>query len=123
MNLVRQYKLYRLGIGNNPLSEDLILFLDSKFKGLIRFQSVKFIKITFYFDKDEKSILEYSNSNMHVRSEIWTYLKNKHLLKEEDIKTLCKYWIEKEYSIRINNIYINHISNAYLIRTEYKQTL
>ena len=125
MNIIRAYKLSLLGIGKNPLPNDLILFLDSKLKRVTRFETIKYPNRVFYFNQYDEDILELTlNSSLLVRySGLWSVLEKNYLLEEKEIQDLIRFWIEKENIIDLTLIKISSyfMSSAYSIKYEYRK--
>ena len=105
MNIVRSYKLQKLGIAIPEKDKQVIEFLDQKFNNLFKVHLKDYPNSMFYFNESDELIFEISKYKMnvlYVRSKnLWTILKSEYSLTYDEIKNIITFLIEKKYYLKL----------------------
>ena len=102
MNLIRQYKLYRLGIPLSEKNKEIIEFIVNNFhdlKEVKAIESVDYSSSTYWFNKNNEYIFEVSiNKALYVRYDgLLKVLKKTYLIENIIIEEFLKYLIKTIY--------------------------
>ena len=126
MNIIRQYKLYRLGISIRQRDIDMFKYLDDKFEGLKLFEYQTLYKPSshfFYINSNYECIYELIMNKAYVcKNVIWDDLVIKFSLTgwKEKEEILC-YLITSKYGLKINSINTKVVYNKSVIEEFIKE--
>lgn len=127
MNIVRAYKLMKLGIEPDPLCQKIISFIDSKFE---KYKKLKIFETDYpdrisYFNKKNECMFQLTNKNiLYVRGDdLWYDLNNKYKLLASESKEILKFWFHKKLNLKINGIELLLPHQIYRIEDDYKKYL
>ena len=103
MNIIRKYKLHRLGI---PVDKDclrIIKFIEDNILNLEKVEMKdKYPDSIFYFNDKYECILELEKLELYVIYEgIWDVFHKQFNLGDVEIQQIMKYLVEKDYNYNV----------------------
>ena len=127
MNIVRAYKLLKLGIAISDNDKEMIDYLDHKFKDLKPVELEECPNSIFYFNSDNQCIFEITKNNeLYVKKEydeIYDTLQKNYLLDYDKTIEIINFFIKKEYNLKIDETLDRPLYWMQLIEKKYKETL
>ena len=103
MNIIRKYKLHRLGIIVDDLCLRVIKFIESNVLNLTEVNDPHYPNHIFYM-KDDKCYLQYNikNQYLYVRYDgIWDVFYNQFNLEDSEIEQIMKDVFEEHYKLKV----------------------
>ena len=103
MNIIRKYKLYRLGIIVDNDCLNIIKFIEDNILNLEKFLDPDYPSFIFYM-KDGKCYLEYDTKNqyLYIRYEgIWDVFYKQFKLGDTEIQQIMKDIVEDHYKLKV----------------------
>ncbi len=122
MQLLRQYKLHRLGIPIDSKYLNIFKFVDSKFLNLQKFEMEGYPSVGFYMDSKNSAIIQFNTVNKYVGIKyigFWEVLESRYGLQEEDIRDFIKNISEYVYKIKGDNVYYYQMYEIESIESSY----
>ena len=107
MNIIRKYKLYRLGI---PIDNDclkIIKFIESNVLNLTEFKDPVYPDFVFYM-KGDINMLQYNikYKEVHVRYEgLCSVFSKQFNLEDTEIQQIIKDIVEEHYKLKVETVY------------------
>ena len=106
MNIIRKYKLHRLGIIVDNDCLNIIKFIEDNVLNLIQFNYPDYPEYIFYM-KDDKNYLQYNirNQELYVRYKwIWDVFYKQFKLGDTEIQQIMKDIVEDHYKLKVETV-------------------
>ncbi len=104
MNLIRQYKLWKLGVPVDSKILEVFEFVESKISNLQTFEIAEYPEFVFFMNSEKQEILEFEIKKRHVRvrySDFWGVLQIKYKIAYYDIQKFIHAIVEDMYKLNI----------------------
>ena len=105
MNILRKYKLYKLGFKIEPKILKIINFLEDSLFNLKKIEIKNIYPDTIFYFKENKFTMKYETKNKIlsvINDIILLGLKKKYRLSDEEIREIVRYMVEEHYKMKIH---------------------